>query len=941
MAIDIRKIADYQLAIPAMRKRRLPYVCEALRPNKDAYHYIDDVGVDNYIQKTSCITTTTALPTKPKNSTKYETFGVKYTGLSSPNAREEFISDSTHAYATVIGTSPSGKLYLNENYLSFHISNYSADPYYDLVLYNRFRRGTWVHQWEADYTDVDLINNQRLTFSGRVVRWDSTNYVLTVEPVYGTPDTVNKTLYINWWYSTNIDGPKANLDSIIVGDKFPVGSNLVCVSNSSLKFLVSSYEHNSGVLGVAPANGSVITINGVTPNTTGAKLYITHGTGEGQFANIVSSTSNTVTLDSPLYPIPEGNSNYSIGRSKVDGNGFLAGIFNIPEDTLRFQDGPRVLTITDSSTYGDANATMLGSSNFSRGRRYQSAELNLNEKLGWSNIKTRKQVKDKAIQALMSVTNRNDSTGYEDINDPIAQTFFTPPSKVKNENYGIFVSSVDLWFSNKPATNSPQLPVTVSIVETENGFPTDRVLGESSCAALDVVVVDTASLDGDSSNSNETKTKFAFERPVYLQPSTEYAIIINSESPEYDVWVSEIGGDNLVDKINKRRISEQPNAGSFFRAQNASKWAPIANQDLMFVVNKSQYQSGPTTLRFVAKGKDAPTFIDSLILSSSDLALPNTSIKYNVTSMIAESGFFDNGIDTVPNIMLNYGKDLRSSSKDSSRRRMIDSGNVESFFVDVTMASNDPDSSPLLNGDLFGVTTFTNLVNPGWITPYDISITNGGNHLNAANIVVTFSAPDISTGTTATANVLTLTSNTVTGLNIINPGSGYTTTPTVVISEPSATSNATAIIAGETQASGGFAYARYMTRKITLADGFDAGDLRVFLNAVKPQGTNIAVYYKVLSASDSSTFESKTWVQMVPKQDYVSPDQESVVELEYVPNVDSNGIASGALSYVLNGVSYPLGGSFRQFAIKIVLLADDPTVPPVVRAMRTIALPKG
>ena len=70
--------------------------------------------------------------------------------------------------------------------------------------------------------------------------------------------------------------------------------------------------------------------------------------------------------------------------------------------------------------------------------------------------------------------------------------------------------------------------------------------------------------------------------------------------------------------------------------------------------------------------------------------------------------------------------------------------------------------------------------------------------------------------------------------------------------------------------------------------------------------------------------------------DLYSKDQIQVFELEYRPNLDVN-----VLSYVQDGVTYPLGGTFNYFAIKIVMTAKDPAVYPSVRNFRAIAVPSG
>jgi hypothetical protein len=61
---------------------------------------------------------------------------------------------------------------------------------------------------------------------------------------------------------------------------------------------------------------------------------------------------------------------------------------------------------------------------------------------------------------------------------------------------------------------------------------------------------------------------------------------------------------------------------------------------------------------------------------------------------------------------------------------------------------------------------------------------------------------------------------------------------------------------------GGSSQSRYITRTVTLADGQDAEDLRVYLTAYKPNGSDIFVYYKVLNSDDNDPFADTRWIPM-------------------------------------------------------------------------------
>jgi len=57
----------------------------------------------------------------------------------------------------------------------------------------------------------------------------------------------------------------------------------------------------------------------------------------------------------------------------------------------------------------------------------------------------------------------------------------------------------------------------------------------------------------------------------------------------------------------------------------------------------------------------------------------------------------------------------------------------------------------------------------------------------------------------------------------------------------------------------GNAHAKYLTKQVVLADGQESEDLKVYLTAYKPVGTEIYVYAKIMSESDSDNFNDKDW----------------------------------------------------------------------------------
>jgi hypothetical protein len=178
-----------------------------------------------------------------------------------------------------------------------------------------------------------------------------------------------------------------------------------------------------------------------------------------------------------------------------------------------------------------------------------------------------------------------------------------------------------------------------------------------------------------------------------------------------------------------------------------------------------------------------------------------------------------------------------------------------------------------------------------------------------------------------------LTANgTVSNVVVVTSGAGYTETPTVTLPTVSAAGsvNAVSSVASEIQNKGGPITAKYVSRRVSLKDEFDASDLKVVLSAYKPKGTNIYVYYKIMHADDPDDFDSKNYVimsQETTSGTYSGKDNE-ILEFTYKTPTE-------AISYSSSGVLYD---TFKTFSIKIALVAETTYDMPRVRDMRAIAL---
>lgn len=905
-------------------------------------------------------------------------------------------------YCTIISTSGDNIIYVNQNYVNLKVGGL----------------GNAISAMTTDYKVGDIVYQtadgskryDQAVFKGEVVYYNHegsqspvAHGVLAIKLLSGrcvanSQDgglganvannyATNSRSYI-WNYSNPTAKPlfanNYNLDTF----GSTGGKTIQSITNAAANVLTNSYFPRSSIIANTDAGPNNLCINFHTNSTinravVGNLIYFTSGTGVGQFRRVVdfvSANPQVLVLNSAPSFTMTGNTLFSVENMYIDSYGGQAGIFHIPEYTnLKFKTGNRVLSIVDTNTYDNPDYKMRAAALYSAVGKFRTGSENqttpILNLLPDSNADTPVKPVSPSERTFNSDANKKPVTGAAGsstprmpLGDSVSQTFFTPKPNSNKQNYGIFVSSVDLFFKSKPslANGTMMLPVTVKIAEVVNGFPTSTYLG-SSTVQFDKVKISTTP----STSNTSTITKFNFEDPIYLQPDREYAIVIQSDSPDYEVFVAELG-ENVLGAVPTRRISEQPYSGAFFRAQNSSTWAPYNNIDLMFVLNKAVFEGSGSA---VFNLKNTPTTnleIDRVTIFSADLKFPVGSIQYSLKGTYAYDATQDSGVLIEPNKLLEYGavQDRSANTLSTSflNRRRVIAGNANSSQLTVTMTSSDPDVSPILNLERLGLSAVTYKINNAGLANTQISLTNKGVGYNAtANVVGSSNATinayavlyrstyhatqsanvglyhvDIAggggTGATGFAVANTDGSNTVNYIVVTTTGSGYLETPTINVVSGNATSNsnATAFIAGETGKSGGNISSKYISREILLEDGFEAGDLRVFMDAVRPSPTDIQVYYKVLSPDDPQTLADKSWRRMFKYKDVYSINPFTTTRLEFRPSLDEN-----KLSYTENGVNYPIGGKFKRFAIKVCLLSPDPSLVPKLDNLRIVATPEG
>jgi hypothetical protein len=227
------------------------------------------------------------------------------------------------------------------------------------------------------------------------------------------------------------------------------------------------------------------------------------------------------------------------------------------------------------------------------------------------------------------------------------------------------------------------------------------------------------------------------------------------------------------------------------------------------------------------------------------------------------------------------------------------------------MKSNDSKVSPAIDVSRINLIAIENQVNRGSFANSDVVISANGTGYSAGTFAIT--------GTGGSDGVVTITvsSGKIATAYISTAGTGYYEDASITLST-------------ELGITGGNAKTRYITRRVTLEDGFDAQDLKVMLNAYKPKDTDIKVYYRVHNADDSDDFETKPYVLMTQQTDSnrISANESDIHEYAFKSPND-------VITYTSNSVTYD---KFKTFAIKIVLGSASSSIIPKVKDLKAIAL---
>ena len=376
---------------------------------------------------------------------------------------------------------------------------------------------------------------------------------------YGSSTAFQVGETVKGYIDTNNSGPEEIFNARVAVSNHKEGP----FGNPTKIYTDNPYVPSENIQAIYTSTSKVLNIDTIALAAEAQGLYNGYITNQ---TRLVGQTSGAVAYVKNIQLKPDG-------AGEVQGSFFLRDPHTTPPPSVTIETGTKTYKLTSSST----NASPSTGSNLisSSAVRYRS-------------------VGSLTVEGTIIDVVDQDIT-VRDYWDPLAQSFTVganieaPDSSgsLGDDDNGIFLTSVDLFFANKSTTNKA---VTVEVRTMELGTPTRNRVGRGVTLLPNEI---TTSTDG------SVATNVKFPEPIYLGPGQEYAIVLLAPtSMEYEVFTATMGASTLAsqDLPNASAViySEQWAIGSLFKSQNGSIWEPSQLQDMKLKLYKAKFVSSGT-----------------------------------------------------------------------------------------------------------------------------------------------------------------------------------------------------------------------------------------------------------------------------------------------------------------------------------------------------------
>ncbi len=630
--------------------------------------------------------------------------------------------------------------------------------------------------------------------------------------------------------------------------------------------------------------------------------------GGKSIANYVRAETFVEFSDQTSVTTYGGDTVHPSGANALVSNssGVIEGSFIIPRnDTLKFATGTREFRLSD-----DVNNNKDTETTYAQAHYHATGLLESFQETITSTKVPKLEYQEVTKNQVITDVDTQQTTEWE---DPLAETILI------DEVGGIFCSSVDIFFRAKaPSTG---VPVRLTIRETRNGIPTQRVVaGADKILYPGSVNIPSDMTANDSLGNADNASTFTFPFPVYLGHQKEYAIVLTSQCDDYEVYVAQMGGTDLTD--NTKRITKQPYNGVFFSSQNASTWTPEQSRDLKFKLKKCQFTTGNHTLTMVndvVPTKTLPTDPFYTTNGSGNILVESKNHgMYTVGSSVIIAGVTAdfNGIDKAN---VNGTHSITAFTHDTFTfvAENSDTASATGYGGGEANASTENIYMDLMNPFIENFTV------PGTSITYSCQARTGESLNGSESAYQVKSAFDILPWRNHQFDAPHIIGSHIQETNNMSGNKSLTITATLSTTNanlsPVIDLNRSSVLGvqnkisstggAETGAIGGSEICKYITKKVELNEPADMA--KVYINTSKPAGSNIDLYYRQLA--EAGDMANTAWVIQAP--DVTVPDREVFDETSYT--IDPSG-------------------EFSSIQFKIVLRSTNSSKVPLIKDFRAI-----
>lgn len=541
---------------------------------------------------------------------------------------------------------------------------------------------------------------------------------------------------------------------------------------------------------------------------------------------------------------------------KTDSKGAIYLTFAIPSETFRTGDRTFTITNVDDINAKDAIITIAEGIYSANSLSITTTDVSFT-------------VKNPSFRPTTTVSNstRTWSETHSWYWDPVAETFSIQDATDVSVP-GVYLTSIGVYFKKK----DPLLGASLYICETIAGVP-------NSTATIAQAYLPAASISV--SDLPNVETVFTFETPALLQTDKTYAFYVVPEgsNPNYEMWISEVG---FADKISGAAITRQPFAGVMYVSSNGKSWSPIQSQDIKFNLYRAKFKYSTATATFANDTEDYITLKNTYRITTGSgikaghvVYSANTSNTLQIFTNQATQPFgVVLAVDELNNklyIERSNGLFNNTTFKELRFYNVLNYANTQEINTGNLIANSQVSTVDDIAYHMVApkVVIMEPIGTGATIKFYGTSNSIGSytkdstqTNLNFEQLyeyrdyerVIRSYSNEVAQGGFGTRGNTTLDIDLTTNNNYVSPVIDLSTKNIKIFRNVISSNN----YMEHTRF--GYALNRYVSQVVSLVT--PAEDLRVYITAYRPDGTNIEVYAKLLSDNDSETFDDKTWTKL-------------------------------------------------------------------------------